>query len=236
MKIPYSEDMKILCVSDHVDPLVYSATIKTRFSDVSLVLSSGDLPFNYYDYIISSLNKPLLFVFGNHKLDMFGYFKKTSDISSMGKTMVTYFENTSQRPGGVTYVGDRIVKQQGLLIAGLGGSMWYNGKPNQYTDFTMYLHILRFLPRLLLNRIFRGRYVDILITHAPPFRVNDLPDRCHTGFKAFLWFMRVFKPRYLVHGHVHLYDMNARRVSNYCETKVVNVYDHYVIDWEDNSA
>lgn len=221
--------MKILCISDHVDPLVYSPSIKNRFEDIDMVLSSGDLPFNYYDYIVSCLNKPLLFVFGNHKLKMLGMFKKSSEVSSPSNPMLKAF----QRPGGVTFIGDRIINQRGLLIAGLGGCIWYNGAENQFTDFAMYRHIIRIMPRLILNKLFHGRYIDILVTHAPPFGINDQADRCHTGFKAFLWFMRVFKPRYLLHGHVHLYDINSKRISHYYDTAVINVYDHYVIEWEE---
>ena len=55
--------MKILCVADHVDPFVYSAGLKSRFRDVELVLSAGDLSLEYYDFIVSTLNKPLYFVF-----------------------------------------------------------------------------------------------------------------------------------------------------------------------------
>ncbi len=44
--------------------------------------------------------------------------------------------------------------------------------------------------------------------------------------------MRTFKPRYLVHGHVHLYDRNATREMRYESTIIVNAYDHIVIDLE----
>ena len=36
--------MKILCVSDQIDPLIYSVNIKERYRDVDLVISAGDLP------------------------------------------------------------------------------------------------------------------------------------------------------------------------------------------------
>jgi predicted phosphodiesterase len=58
--------MKILCISDTTDPLVYSPNIAERYADVDCVISAGDLPLKYYEYILSSLNKPLYFVFGNH--------------------------------------------------------------------------------------------------------------------------------------------------------------------------
>ena len=33
--------------------------------------------------------------------------------------------------------------------------------------------------------------------------------------------MRTFKPRYLVHGHVHLYDRNAAREARYRSTTII---------------
>jgi Icc-related predicted phosphoesterase len=42
--------------------------------------------------------------------------------------------------------------------------------------------------------------------------------------------MRVFKPQYLIHGHIHLYDLSAVRTSRYNDTLVVNAYSHFVID------
>lgn len=56
--------MKFLCVSDQIDPLIYSTGIKERFKDVDAVLCAGDLPLDYIDFIVSSLNKPTYFIFG----------------------------------------------------------------------------------------------------------------------------------------------------------------------------
>jgi calcineurin-like phosphoesterase family protein len=215
--------MKVLCVADHVDPFIYSAGLKSRFADVDLVISAGDLRHDYYDYIISVLNKPLYFVFGNHDLGSRNGHGKGEDPFRTGL-------GRWDRPGGATYLERKVRKAKGLIIAGLGGSIWYNGGENQFTDFTMFLSMLRLFPRLLWNRIFRGRYLDILLTHSPPYGINDLPDPCHTGFRVFLWFMRVFKPRYLIHGHVHLYDRNAAREAVYHETRIINAYDHVVLE------
>ena len=210
--------MKILCIADHKDPLVYSQSIKDRFHEVELVLSAGDLPISYYDYIVSCLNKPLLFVFGNHKLRAL-----KSQQDGFLHQMRSYFS-------GATYIGKKTVREKGLLLAGLGGSMWYNGDENQYTDYQMYWNVFRLIPSLLINKIRFGRFIDILVTHAPPRGIHDGKDLCHTGFKCFLWFMRTFKPGYLVHGHVHLYSLNDKRVSQYWQTTVVNAYNHIVID------
>ena len=68
--------MKILCVSDQIDPLVYSSLAKERFADIDVVLCAGDLPSDYIDFIVSTLNKPAFFIFGNHNLTEFSYYHK----------------------------------------------------------------------------------------------------------------------------------------------------------------
>ncbi len=219
--------MKILCISDHIDPLVYSQSIKSRFKDVDLIISSGDLPLRYYDFIVSNLNKPLVFVFGNHNLKRI-HFYKPQYRSQLG----ALYDLASFHGVGAIYLGGRVKMVKGLILAGLGGSMWYNGGLNQYTEIGMFFQIVRLLPKLLFHRIFHGRFLDILVTHSPPYGIHDLPDRCHTGFKVFLWFMKVFKPRYLIHGHVHLYDKNAERSEKYLDTEVINAYNHCLINME----
>jgi len=106
----------------------------------------------------------------------------------------------------------------------------YNKGDNQYTEGQMLREIWKLFPRLLLNRIFRGRWLDILLTHAAPRGIHDKEDPCHRGFKCFLWFMRFFKPRYLIHGHIHLYDLSELRTTQYGSTLVINAYSQYLIN------
>ncbi|GHV58062.1 metallophosphoesterase [Spirochaetia bacterium] len=218
--------MKILCISDQIDPLVYTNSIKERFRDVDMVLSAGDLPMDYLDFIVSSLNKPLFFVFGNHNLKELKYYTKGGDPFAE--------EADLGKPGfqgsGAVHVHGRVVHENGLIIAGLGGSMRYNHGENQFTEFQMKMQILRLVPALLFNRIFRGRYLDILLTHASPKGIHDKQDKCHWGFESFLWFMKKFRPRYLIHGHIHLYDLADVRLTQYEKTQVINAYSQYVID------
>jgi hypothetical protein len=220
--------MKILCVSDQVDPLVYSPLIKERFSDVELVVGAGDLPMEYLGYIVSCLNVPLLFVFGNHNLTELPYYRP----SAANRFRAPELDNMDHYYGAI-HIGFKARREAGLLFAGLDGSMMYNRGLNQYTEFAMYVKIALLLPRLLINRIFFGRWLDILVTHAPPRGIHDKTDCCHLGFKSFLWFMRVFKPRFLVHGHIHLYDLNDVRVSAYRSTTVVNAFNHFILETED---
>jgi Icc-related predicted phosphoesterase len=201
--------VKILCVSDHIDPLVYSNSIKHRFADVDMILSAGDLPMDYLDFIVTNLNKPLLFVFGNHHAEGLNHDKEGF---------------------GSAHLGTKVRREEGMIVAGLGGSMRYNKGPNQFTETQMYGEIFKLIPTLLFNRLVYGRFLDILLTHAPPRNIHDKPDKCHWGFKAFRWFIKMFRPKYLVHGHIHLYDLSDIRRTRYLETEVINAYSHYVID------
>jgi Icc-related predicted phosphoesterase len=220
--------VKILCIADHIDPLVYSPAVKQRFEDIDFVLSAGDLPMEYLGFVASSLNKPVGFVFGNHNLKALPNFRTTAQPVLDRTSVHSQFRNYY----GSTYVEDRVRRINGMLIAGLGGSMRYNDGQHQFTERQMFYRVVRLVPRLLWNRVVHGRYLDILLTHAAPRGIHDKEDLCHVGFRTLLWFMRVFKPRYLLHGHIHLYDLNARRRTRYHETDVINVYDHYVLDTE----
>ncbi|MCL2070403.1 MAG: metallophosphoesterase [Treponema sp.] len=197
--------MKILCVSDLIDPLIYTNSITQRYADVDIVLSAGDLPMDYLDFIISRLNKPLFFVMGNH-------------------------HNSTQEKHAAINTDAKVCREPELIIAGLGGCMRHSRGKNQFSDFQVYLRILKLFPALFFNRLLRGRYLDILLTHAAPRGIHDREDKYHRGFKAFLWFMRVFKPRYLIHGHIHLYDLSGPRNTKYHNTHVINAFSHYIID------
>ena len=207
--------MKILTVSDKVEARIYSQNVKDRFGDVDMVLSCGDLPFYYLEYIVSILNVPLCYVRGNHCPEI----EHTSD----GRVRTA--------PLGCLDVDGRIVEVNDLLIGGLEGSMRYHPHGRfQYTERQMQAKIWRMMPRLWLNRVRHGRFLDILITHAPPRGIHDRADLCHTGFKAFLTFMDCYKPRYLIHGHIHVYHPWEARVTRYGETSVVNAYSYKVLE------
>ena len=221
--------LKVLCISDKIDPLIYSSNIKERFKNIDLILSAGDLDLNYYGFIVSSLNKPLLFVFGNHNLKSLHNYKKLS-----GNRVAENYEPNQhiQKTYGSIYIGDKVKNIKSLLIVGLGGSRKYNGGANQYTELEMAFKILKLLPVLIFNRIFYGRCLDILLTHAPPKDIGDRNDTCHQGFSIYRTFIKIFKPKYHLHGHIHLYNINAVRENYLLNTKIINIYEQYILDIE----
>ncbi len=216
--------MKILCVSDQIDPLVYSSGAKEHFKDIDIVLCAGDLAMEYIDYIVTTLNKPTFFVFGNHNLEEFAHYH-SSEIGYSPSNV-----DSLSHCHGATYCGFKIKNEQKLLIAGCSGSMKYNNGNSQYTEFEMSVRLIKMIPRLLLNKLVYGRYVDIFLTHASPLGIHDKQDLCHKGFNCYKWFIKKFKPKYMIHGHIHLYDSQETRVTKWEDTTIVNAFSHYTID------
>lgn len=205
--------MKVLAISDEVAPQVYDAGIQDRFADVDLVLGCGDLPHYYLEYVVTMLNVPLYYVMGNHGVEL----KHSSS------------DRGTESPGGCVDIDERTVEHGGLLIAGLEGSMRYKPGPYQYSNGEMSRKALRLGMRLLHHRLFRRR-LDVLITHAPPFGIHDGKDVCHTGFRAFLAFMKRHRPRYLIHGHSHVHSQLQTTTTEYGETVVANVHPYRVLE------
>ena len=206
--------MKILVVTDAVDQAVYSNLAKQRFGDCDLVLSCGDLPPYYLEFLVTVLDVPLYYVRGNHDHEL----------------MERGDDGHLELPGGCIPIDGKIVTHDGLIIAGLGGSPRYNNKPDQYSDTEQRLRMLRMEPRLLLNKARQGRSCDILLTHSPPLGINDREDACHRGFPSFLRFLDRHQPRYMLHGHIHLYNRNAPFKQTYGNTEVINAYPFRVIE------
>ena len=198
--------LKILAVCDEVDPRLYSRGLTEKLEPPDLILSCGDLPSYYLDYLVSKLNVPMFAVHGNHDAP-------PPLEGSSG------FERC-----GARWVGGRGVRAEGILLAGFDGSLRYNDGAYQSSQTEMHTAVRRLVPWFLLNRLRHGRFLDVLITHAPPRGIHDEPDRCHTGFNAFNWLIRTFQPRYHLHGHIHLYDRRAKTVTRVGNTEIVNVY------------
>lgn len=201
--------MRILTLSDKVVESLHGPALTQIAHGVEMVLSCGDLPADYLEYIVSMLNVPLFYVMGNHGSD--------------GGERVF--------PEGCENVDMRAVEYKGLLIAGLEGSIRYNNRPNfQYTENEMRAKLAKLTPALVLNRARYGRYLDILITHAPPYQIGDGEDLPHRGFKSFVWLIDNYKPRYLIHGHVHVYDNREQTQIQRGTTTIINTYGYKILD------
>lgn len=199
--------MKILCIADEEDKGYWDYFRKEKLADIDLILSSGDLRADYLTFLVTMGHAPLFYVHGNHDG---GY--------------------ATRPPEGCDCIEDKVVTYRGLRILGLGGCLRYRPGPHQYTERQMQLRILRRWWQL-------RKGVDIVVTHAPVRGYGDLPNRTHEGFGCFLRLIERYRPKYLLHGHVHLrYYRNLQRVLHCGETTIINVGSTYVLEIPDPPA
>lgn len=207
--------MKILAVSDQVVGQLTASVVSERFRDVDVILSCGDLPLDYMEYLVTRIGKgTLYYVNGNH----------------VQKQVLQSDGTRKTEAEGCTNLHRRVVNHKGLLIGGLEGSMEYNNGPHQYSELHMRALARTMAPALLYNRLRYGRDIDIMISHAPPRGIHDQPDRCHRGFGTFLRFIRRHRPLYWLHGHIHIYRPDTVRVTRYLDTTVMNVFGYQLIE------
>ncbi|MBR5293732.1 MAG: metallophosphoesterase [Oscillospiraceae bacterium] len=198
--------MKILCIADEELTIFWDSYVPGRLKEYDLILSSGDLKAAYLSFIVTMARAPVMYVHGNHDT---GY-------------AVT-------EPEGCDSIDGEMVEYKGLRILGLGGCLWYRPGDHQYSEKEMRKRI-----RKLRWKIAKYGGVDIVVTHAPPRGVGDGEDRAHQGFECFLELMDTYRPRYLLHGHVHLsYGRDRTREREYQDTKVINVCEKYVLEIPD---
>ena len=195
--------MKLLLLSDVESPYLWDYYRPGRLAEYDLMLSCGDLKASYLSFLVTMGRSRLLYVRGNHDAN--------------------YRTNP---PEGCECIEDKLVTVNGLRILGLGGSLWYNGGANQYTE------------RQMRRRLWRAGWavrraggVDIVLTHAPPRGYGDAEDAAHRGFECFEDFLNKYEPKYLVHGHVHMnYCRNIPRVVQHGATQIVNAWERFVLD------
>jgi uncharacterized protein len=205
--------MKVLAISDNVLPQLEDPRLVVQnCGDVEAVISCGDLPAPYLELIGSALNVPVMFVRGNHDTNY-----------------------TEDRPGGDNLDG-RIIHYKGLTFAGLEGSPRYNQDPVQYTESEMLFKMLRLAPGMLLRRLRHGYGVDVMVTHSPPRDIHDLPDRTHRGFQSLRLLIRLFRPRYFLHGHVDTWDRRRPTTTIFAGTEIININPSKILTLERRSA
>ena len=185
-----------------------------------VVLSCGDLPFDYLEFLVSRVDVPLLYVPGNHDPDLGPVDTTWMPLSA---------EPPSLGPPGCQNIDGRLVDADGLHIAGLGGSLRYRKGANQYSEAEMSRRVLKLGLRIRLKRMRRARKLDVLVTHAPPFGVAPMQDAAHTGFVAFARMIRSFQPALAVHGHVHPYGRKQLE-GVIGSTRVVNAVPSRLIE------
>ncbi len=200
--------MRILAIADEESKALWDYFDRSMLEGIDLIISCGDLDPRYLSFLVTFYSGPVLYVHGNHD----------------GK-----YEQIP--PEGCTCIENKVFVYKGVRILGLGGSMRYKPGPHQYTESEMKQRVTR-----LWFQLFRRRGFDILVAHAPAYQLNDGRDLPHQGFKIFRTLMEKYKPKFFLHGHVHLtYGRNYKRYDKYMDTHVINAYERCVFDFEDEN-
>lgn len=198
--------MKILAIADEESRYLWDFYEPGKLKDIDLIISCGDLNPDYLMFLVTLSNVPVLYVHGNHDE-----------------------KYETKPPEGCICIEDDIFVYKGVRILGLGGSMRYRSGKHQYTDAQMNRRV-----RKLWWKLWRKKGFDILVTHAPAYQLNDGMDLPHQGFTAFRRLMEKYKPKYFLHGHVHLnYGRQHKRYDQYEETQVVNAFERCVIEYDE---
>ena len=199
--------MRILCISDVEESWLYDHWDRERMAGVDLIVSCGDLPARYLEHVVTLANVPLVYVWGNHD-------------GAYG----------AHAPEGCVSIDGHLRDFRGLRVMGLGGSLRYNDEAHGFTEAEM----RRRAARLALLASATGG-VDLVVTHAPVRGYGDLDDLPHQGFEALDDLVRRLRPRYLVHGHVHLsYGRVNRTIEHPCGTTLVNACGSYLLEIPDD--
>jgi uncharacterized protein len=200
---------RVLAVSDEVDESLNADRVRRSAPD--MVVSCGDLPFDYLEFLVTLANVPLLYVPGNHDPEVAGRSRgiglADAPVLVTGRPTAPILlpakpASSSRGPHGCVNADGRLIHAAGLRVGGLGGSLRYREGPNLYTQKQMARRARRLARRARAGR-FRGHALDLLVTHAPPFGLGDEEDPAHRGFEAFHRLVDAVRPQVLVHGHVH---------------------------------
>ncbi len=197
--------MRILAIADVESKLLWDYYKRGMLDGIDLIISCGDLDPRYLSFLVTMTTVPVLYVHGNHD---------------------TKYDTVP--PEGCTCIEDMVYVYKGVRILGLGGSMRYKPGNYQYTEREMQRRVRR-----LRFQLWRHGGFDILVSHAPAYQLNDGMDLPHQGFKVFLELMEKYKPKFFLHGHVHInYGRQHKQYDRYRDTHVINAFERCVFDFE----
>ena len=202
-----------LVVSDEEDRVLRAGVAP---QGIGLVVSAGDLAFDYLTEIVDRLGCPAVLVPGNHDPDLTGFRERR------GLWLRDGIPTTWPGPAGYDDADGRVVDVAGVRFLGLGGCVRYRQGPNQWTQREQAKRA-RAAVRAARRKVRGdGRRVDVLLTHAPPRGLGDRDDPPHHGFDCLHDVVAALRPRLLLHGHIHPHGQPVPdRVLG--DTRIVNV-------------
>lgn len=173
--------MKIVCISD-----THRKEQSVNLPDADILIHAGDFDINnewHFDKLLYWFNelsekyKHVIWVAGNHDFYFQGMFNE---------------EIQRKLPRNVRYLMNSMAIVDGIKI-------WGSPYSPQFNDWAFMGHLEE------LNKIWSTIPLDtdIVITHAPPFGINDQVRGISQGCPALRNRIKKIKPKYHIHGHIH---------------------------------
>jgi uncharacterized protein len=168
--------IRILAVSDQVDPALERASNRERLGVLDAIVGAGDLEPDYLGMLADAFVVPLLFVLGNHDRGL------------------GWREHSHLAPHPLEDA--KVHDVAGIPLAGLS---W----PGRLDDSHRRDEAAAWLQALgLARRTFRRREPLLMLSHVPPLGAGDDPaDPYHAGFRAYRWLATRLRPPLWLHGH-----------------------------------
>jgi 3',5'-cyclic AMP phosphodiesterase CpdA len=202
--------IRILAVSDELDPTLDSAATRAGLEPVDMVLGCGDLEPGYLGFLADAFRVPLAYVRGNHDV-------------GLGWAEERHVLPEPMHDG-------RVRTECGLRLLPFSGSPRYaaHGRPGaeqQVSGWSMWWRVLAALPGAAL------RPPLLVVTHAAPRGFNDATDQAHRGFTSFRWLLDRLDPPLWLHGHTALVrrGLDGRSVRRN-DTLLVNVTGSILVE------
>ena len=188
--------VRVLAIADEVVDALWGPKAKALAPD--LVLAAGDLPWDYLEFMAGSLDRPVVFVPGNHDPAV-----STARAHRSGQYFDAGMPCEPPRPADCLNADGTVLDVAGLRIAGLGGCVRYRPGPNQYSQREYRRRGGRLVRRVGRLQRRRPGPVDVLVTHAPPRGLGDEEDQPHVGIDALHTVLSRLQPSWHLHGHIH---------------------------------
>ena len=118
--------VRVLAIADEVSDALWGPRVTALAPD--LVIAAGDLPWDYLEFMASTLDRPVVFVPGNHDPAV-----SRARLHRSGQYLHAGMPCEPPRPAGCLDADGTVLDVAGLRIAGLGGCVRYRPGPNPRT-------------------------------------------------------------------------------------------------------
>ncbi len=197
------EAVRLLAVSDAVDPALAWSANRDALGRIDLVVGCGDLEPDALAFLIDAFAAPSVHVRGNHD-------------AGSGWVSGAHLLPKEARSGVPICLS--IVRSGAIEVVPFGWAGAAN-TPARRDEAVAWRHVLGAVARRAVRR--RTSRPFIVISHAPPLGAGDAADPYHRGYRGYRWLLERTRPVLWLHGHTPLASAPWRLTCG--RTALVNV-------------